>query len=120
MWHASSRSGEATLRTAIHFYLLTYLLTHTHTRTHTHSRIADRLLYLAHEDGGGQLDSSRREGGARTATGGRAAELIIIIIINIINIFLQRHKVVTSEAPWTGSVLPRSGKRESPRKDERL
>ena len=24
MWHVSSRSGVATLRTAIHFYLLTY------------------------------------------------------------------------------------------------
>ena len=27
MWHVSSRSGVATLRTAIHLYLLTYLLT---------------------------------------------------------------------------------------------
>ena len=31
MWHVSSRSGVATLRTAIHL-LLTYLLTYTHAR----------------------------------------------------------------------------------------
>jgi len=35
MWHESSRSGVATLRTAIHL-LLTYLLTYTHTHARTH------------------------------------------------------------------------------------
>jgi len=34
MWHVSSRSGVATLRTAVHL-LLTYLLTYLHTHTHT-------------------------------------------------------------------------------------
>jgi len=44
---------------------------------------------------------------------GQKIDLIIIIII-IINVFVKRHKVVTSEALGPGSVLLRSGKRESP------
>jgi len=38
--------------------------------------------------------------------------------IIIINVFLQHHKVITSEAP--GSVLLRGGKRESPGEEECL
>jgi len=44
----------------------------------------------------------------------------IIIIIIIINAFVQRHKVVTSEALGLGGVLLRRGKRESPGKEEFL
>jgi len=41
-----------------------------------------------------------------------------LIIVIIINVFVQRHKVVTSEALGPGSVLLRKGKRESPREEE--
>jgi len=55
MWHVSSRSCVATLRTAIHF-LLTYLLTYTERSTDRHahyntplSYIAGEVMILAHE-----------------------------------------------------------------------
>jgi len=38
----------------------------------------------------------------------------------IINVFVQRNKIVTSEALGPGGVLLRSGKRESPGEEERL
>jgi len=43
-------------------------------------------------------------------------------IIIIINVFVQRRKVVTSEVlgPGTGSVLLRRGKKESPEDEEFL
>ena len=45
----------------------------------------------------------------------------VVIIINIIiNIFVERHKVVTSEALGPGSVLLNRGKRDSPGEEECL
>jgi len=45
----------------------------------------------------------------------------VVIIINIIiNIFVERHKVVTSEALGPGSVLLNRRKRESPGEEECL
>ena len=44
-------------------------------------------------------------------------EMIIVITINI---FVQSHKVVTSEVLGLGSVLLRRGKRESPGEEECL
>jgi len=43
-----------------------------------------------------------------------------MIIVITINIFVQSHKVVTSEALGLGSVLLRRGKRESPGEEECL
>jgi len=50
----------------------------------------------------------------------RGQKIDLIIIIIIINIFVWRHKVVTSEALGPGSVLLRSGKRESSGEEECL
>jgi len=43
-----------------------------------------------------------------------------MIIVITINIFVQSHKVVTSEVLGLGSVLLRRGKRESPGEEECL
>jgi len=43
-----------------------------------------------------------------------------IIIMVMINIFVMRHQVVTSEALESGSVLQRRGNRESLREEECL
>ena len=43
-----------------------------------------------------------------------------IIIMVLINIFVMRHQVVTSEALESGSVLQRRGNRESLREEECL
>jgi len=44
----------------------------------------------------------------------------LLLIVIIIKAFIWRHKVVTSEALGPGSVLLRSGKRESPGEEECL
>jgi len=45
---------------------------------------------------------------------------INIVIIIIINVFVWRHKVITSEALGPGSVLLSRGKRERPGEEECL
>jgi len=48
------------------------------------------------------------------------SEFQLIIIMIIINVFVQRRKVIVSEALWPGSVLLSSGRRESPGEEEYL
>ena len=55
MWHVSSRSGVATLRTAIHLlltYLLTYIHTHARARTVRTAIIVIIIDYVCIEQGG--------------------------------------------------------------------